>query len=145
MSETNEIMAALNHFVQEYASHSEVITSTAGQNINATQAHLLMLLRTQSLTNTQLATSVGLSRPAITKAIKNLIAHNYVIATIDDTDKRSTFYSLTPVGDQLAVRHEAAHQSMLNHLNTIMTNFSPKQQKTITKFLEQLNQIGDNQ
>ncbi|MFT8939771.1 MarR family winged helix-turn-helix transcriptional regulator [Leuconostoc falkenbergense] len=145
MSETNEIMAALNHFVQEYASHSEVITSTAGQNINATQAHLLMLLRTQSLTNTQLATSVGLSRPAITKAIKNLITHNYVIATIDDTDKRSTFYSLTPAGDQLAVRHEAAHQSMLNHLNTIMTNFTPKQQKTITKFLEQLNQIGDNQ
>ncbi|MGO3498587.1 MarR family winged helix-turn-helix transcriptional regulator [Leuconostoc falkenbergense] len=145
MSETNEIMAALNHFVQEYASHSEVITSTAGQNINATQAHLLMLLRTQSLTNTQLATSVGLSRPAITKAIKNLIAHNYVIATIDDTDKRSTFYSLTPMGDQLAVRHEAAHQSMLNHLNTIMTNFTPKQQKTITKFLEQLNRIGDNQ
>lgn len=144
MSETNEIMAALNHFVQEYASHSEVITSTAGQNINATQAHLLMLLRTQSLTNTQLATSVGLSRPAITKAIKNLITHNYVIATIDDTDKRSTFYSLTPMGDQLAVRHEAAHQSMLNHLNTIMTNFTPKQQKTITKFLEQLNQIGDN-
>lgn len=145
MSETNEIMAALNHFVQEYASHSEVITSTAGQNINATQAHLLMLLRTQSLTNTQLATSVGLSRPAITKAIKNLITHNYVIATIDDTDKRSTFYSLTLAGDQLAVRHEAAHQSMLNHLNTIMTNFTPKQQKTITKFLEQLNQIGDNQ
>ena len=145
MSETNEIMAALNHFVQEYASHSEVITSTAGQNINATQAHLLMLLRTQSLTNTQLATSVGLSRPAITKAIKNLITHNYVIATIDDTDKRSTFYSLTPAGDQLAVRHEAVHQSMLNHLNTIMTNFTPKQQKTITKFLEQLNQIGDNQ
>lgn len=144
MSETNEIMAALNHFVQEYASHSEVITSTAGQNINATQAHLLMLLRTQSLTNTQLATSVGLSRPAITKAIKNLITHNYVIATIDDTDKRSTFYSLTPAGDQLAVRHEAVHQSMLNHLNTIMTNFTPKQQKTITKFLEQLNQIGDN-
>ena len=144
MSETNEIMAALNHFVQEYASHSEVITSTAGRNINATQAHLLMLLRTQSLTNTQLATSVGLSRPAITKAIKNLITHNYVIATIDDTDKRSTFYSLTPAGDQLAVRHEAVHQSMLNHLNTIMTNFTPKQQKTITKFLEQLNQIGDN-
>lgn len=145
MSETNEIMTALNHFVQEYASHSEVITNTAGQNINATQAHLLMLLRTQSLTNTQLAAAVELSRPAITKAIKNLIAHHYVIKTINETDKRSTFYSLTPSGEKLALRHESAHQSMLDHLNTIMTNFTPKQQKTITKFLKQLNQIGDNQ
>ncbi|KAI3473696.1 hypothetical protein Pfo_031494 [Paulownia fortunei] len=142
-------MTALNHFVQEYASHSEVITSTAGQNINATQAHLLMLLRTQSLTNTQLAAAVELSRPAITKAIKNLIAHHYVIATINEqindntilknsTHRQITIVASTDFYAELAQAVVGSHGKATAIIKN--QNISPEDYEPTTAVAKQVSQ-----
>lgn len=54
-----------------------------------------MLLQEENATNANLANKMNLSKPAITKAVKNLIAHGYVISSQDASDKRSVNYALT--------------------------------------------------
>ncbi|GMA69833.1 hypothetical protein GCM10025879_10790 [Leuconostoc litchii] len=145
MTETDNMIKELNAFVQEYATNSELITTTAGQKINSTQAHLLMLLKImQSQTNSELAEAMNLSKPAITKATKNLIKYDYVTAIVDDTDKRSSHYILTSSGEKLAQLHEQAHTTMYTNVHTIMSQFTQEQQQTILKFLSQLNKIGNH-
>ncbi|MCM6833403.1 MarR family transcriptional regulator [Leuconostoc mesenteroides] len=145
MEKTDKIIQELNSFVQEYATNSELVAATAGQKINSTQAHLLMLLKIlQSQTNTELAAAMNLSKPAITKAIKNLKRYHYVTAVVDDSDKRSTHYLLTEDGEKLAQLHEQAHATMHDDIHTIMADFTQEQQQTITQFLTKLNKIGNN-
>lgn len=144
MSESDNIIQELNTFVQTYAANSEVIRTATTQQINATQAHLLMLLQSQSATNTVLADTMKLTKPAITKAIKNLITHGYVISTKDATDKRSVHYTLTPKGVKLAWQHEQSHQNFHHDISATVSNFTPEQQATIMTFLEQINHLKDN-
>ncbi|USP17241.1 MarR family transcriptional regulator [Leuconostoc gelidum subsp. aenigmaticum] len=155
MSESDNIIQELNTFVHTYAANSEFIRTTTVQQINATQAHLLMLLHSQSatntvladtmkLTNTVLADTMKLTKPAITKAIKNLITHGYVISTKDATDKRSVHYTLTPKGVKLAWQHEQSHQNLHHDISATVSNFTPEQQATIMTFLEQINHLKDN-
>ncbi|AFS39594.1 MarR family winged helix-turn-helix transcriptional regulator [Leuconostoc gelidum] len=144
MSESDNIIQELNTFVHTYAANSEFIRTTTVQQINATQAHLLMLLHSQSATNTVLADTMKLTKPAITKAIKNLITHGYVISTKDATDKRSVHYTLTPKGVKLAWQHEQSHQNLHHDISATVSNFTPEQQATIMTFLEQINHLKDN-
>ena len=144
MSESDNIIQELNTFVHTYAANSEFIRTTTVQQINATQAHLLMLLHSQSATNTVLADTMKLTKPAITKAIKNLIAHGYVTSTKDATDKRSVHYTLTPKGVKLAWQHEQSHQNLHHDISATVSNFTPEQQATIMTFLEQINHLKDN-
>ena len=144
MSESDNIIQELNTFVHTYAANSELIRTTTVQQINATQAHLLMLLHSQSATNTVLADTMKLTKPAITKAIKNLITHGYVISTKDATDKRSVHYTLTPKGVKLAWQHEQSHQNLHHDISATVSNFTPEQQATIMTFLEQINHLKDN-
>ena len=144
MSESDNIIQELNTFVHTYAANSEFIRTTTVQQINATQAHLLMLLHSQSATNTVLADTMKLTKPAITKAIKNLITHGYVISTKDATDKRSVHYTLTPKGVKLAWQHEQSHQNLHHDISATVSNFTPEQQATIMTFLKHINHLKDN-
>ncbi|CAM3214734.1 MarR family transcriptional regulator [Leuconostoc rapi] len=144
MSESDNIIQELNTFVQTYAASSEFIRTTTAQQINATQAHLLMLLQSQNATNTTLADKMKLSKPAITKAIKNLTAHGYVSASQDPVDKRSIKYKVTPAGVELAMQHEHSHQSLHQDIDATIANFTPQQQETIMTFLVQINHLKDD-
>ncbi|MEX0379895.1 MarR family winged helix-turn-helix transcriptional regulator [Leuconostoc sp. MS02] len=144
MSESDNIIQELNTFVQAYAANSEFIRTTTAQQINATQAHLLMLLQSQNATNTMLADTMKLTKPAITKAIKNLTTHGYVTSTKDEADKRSVKYTLTPDGVKLALQHEQSHQKLHHDICTTVSDFTPEQKATIIKFLKQINHLKDN-
>ncbi|WP_220740577.1 MarR family winged helix-turn-helix transcriptional regulator [Leuconostoc miyukkimchii] len=141
MSESDNIIQELNTFIQTYAANSEFIRTTSAQKINATQAHLLMLLQSQHATNTMLADKMNLTKPAITKAIKNLTLHGYVTANQDPIDKRSINYSLTSEGVLLAKQHEQSHQNLQHDISTTIANFTPTQQETIIQFLIQINHL----
>ena len=143
MSQSDNIIQELNTFVQTYAANSEFIRTTAAQQINATQAHLLMLLQSNNATNSILAEKMNLTKPAITKAIKNLTAHGYVTATQDANDKRSVNYALTPEGIQLALQHQQTHQDLHQTIDHTIAGFEPQQQQTIIEFLVKINQIGE--
>ncbi|MGX7042687.1 MarR family winged helix-turn-helix transcriptional regulator [Leuconostoc holzapfelii] len=143
MSESNTIINELNTFVQTYAARSEFIRTTTAQKINATQAHLLMLLQEENATNATLADRMNLSKPAITKAVKNLVAHGYVLSSPDASDKRSVNYALTPAGIKLARQHEQSHQALHQAIDATIATFTDEQQVTIIHFLKQINQLED--
>lgn len=143
MSESNIIIHELNTFVQTYAARSEFIRTTTAQKINATQAHLLMLLQEENATNATLADRMNLSKPAITKAVKNLVAHGYVLSSPDASDKRSVNYALTPAGIKLARQHEQSHQALHQAIDATIATFTDEQQATIIQFLKQINQLED--
>ncbi len=144
MSESNTIIHELNTFVQTYAARSEFIKTTTAQKINATQAHLLMLLQEENATNANLANKMNLSKPAITKAFKNLISQVYVISSQDASYNRIVYYSLTPAGIKLARQHEQSHQALHEDIDATIATFTPEQQATIIHFLKQINQLEDN-
>ncbi|MGX7052318.1 MarR family winged helix-turn-helix transcriptional regulator [Leuconostoc palmae] len=144
MSKSDHIIQELNTFVQTYAASSEFIQTTTIQKINATQAHMLMLLKSTNATNTFLSDKMHLTKPAVTKAIKNLIAHGYVTATKDVLDKRSINYILTPKGIHLAEQHEISHQDLHHSIDHTIASFTLDQQDTIINFLNKINHLEDN-
>lgn len=108
-------------------------------NLTSTQEHILMLLKNNKLTNTDLAKELSISQAAVSKAVKQLLKKELVTSVKDEKDARVTFLILTKLGKPMADEHEDHHQSTLTVYDTILENFSDDEKKTINCFLEKLS------
>lgn len=134
----NDVMQA---FARQYVKQSEEMIKQQA-TITSTQAHILMLLfdSQQRLANKQLATAMSLTRPAITKAIKELIQANCLSIQRDKNDRRRIEYQLTPHGRMLAQQHQAGHQAQLVQLAEISAQYTPHELVKIEQFMQAITQ-----
>ncbi|CAH1857203.1 MarR family winged helix-turn-helix transcriptional regulator [Convivina intestini] len=144
MTATDRILIELNSFIQTYATTAELVAkqSLDSTNISTTQGHLLMLLAKQPQTNRDLAQTMYLSKPAITKALKSLTSQGYITGQASQTDKRQIEFQLTQTGVALAHRHLQAHTEMHQAIDQALNQFDTNQQNTIQEFLTQMNAIA---
>lgn len=141
LDQIEQLNSALNEFVRQYASRSELLNDSGNAlAVSDTQAHILMLLldSPQPLANNQLATTMELSRPAITKAIKELTKHAFLIAQPAKHDGRVMQYQLTPSGREVARQHHALHQATLAQLATVSAKYTSAQLATIEQFINEI-------
>lgn len=140
---TSEKIQHLNDVIQtfarQYQKQSEaMISHPVTALINPTQAHILMLLLAspQPLANNQLALMMKLTRPAITKAIKELLKANYLKAQPAQHDRRCLEYQLTAAGYRIARQHQAGHEARLMQLATLSKQYTPHELAKIEQFMQ---------
>ncbi|MCM0598296.1 MarR family winged helix-turn-helix transcriptional regulator [Periweissella fabalis] len=139
-TEIINLTTTLNEFVRQYASRSELLNDDNQVTVSDTQAHILMLLLDSQvpLTNSQLATAMELSRPAITKAVKELLKHAYLTATPAQHDGRVMEYQLTVSGQLVADEHRQRHEATINQLATVCAKYSMADLQLIQQFMNEL-------
>lgn len=101
-----------------------------------TQEHILMLLSKESLTNRDLAQRLKVSQPAVTKAVKALVAQDLLEPFRDERDARVVYYGLTDKALPIAEEHSHHHAHTLATYEKIAEQFSQVEQESIRRFLK---------
>lgn len=136
----SHLTAKLNEFIRQNIGRSELLNPAGQSPLSDTQAHILMLLWNSKLplANNQLATMMEISRPAITKAMKELTKQAYVTAQPAEHDRRVMQYQLTDRGQQSAAKHRALHAQTEADLTAVTAKYSAHDLAVITTFLDEL-------
>ncbi|CAH0418843.1 MarR family winged helix-turn-helix transcriptional regulator [Periweissella ghanensis] len=139
-TEIVNLTTALNEFVRQYASRSELLNDDGQLAVSDTQAHILMLLLDSDapLSNSQLATLMELTRPAITKAVKELLKQGYLTATPAQHDGRVMEYQLTASGQTVAQEHRQRHEATINQLAAVCDKYTEPDLQLIQQFINEL-------
>lgn len=103
-----------------------------------TQEHILMLIEDSSFTNSEMAKLLNVSQPAITKAIKSLIAQGMLLAVRDEKDGRVIHYQLTEVAKPIAQEHRRHHRHTIASYDQLLASYSTDEQEIISRFLNDL-------
>lgn len=102
-----------------------------------TQLHIVALIneKPSKANNTFLANQLGISKPAVTKAINALTEKDMITAQKKESNQKTIFYSLTNSGEKLALIHEQMHQKASERYDQLLNQFSDDELQLITKFL----------
>lgn len=102
-----------------------------------TQLHMIALINENptEANNTFLAEHLGISKPAITKAVSSLIKDEVVMPKQKENNQKSVYYTLTNSGKQLSILHNQVHQVAKNRYNQLLDQFTDDESKIIVTFL----------
>lgn len=141
------IQTELDCFMRQLTSKTEILNASIDEQVNETQAHILMLLNgvaTEKLTNSKLAQKMNISKPAITKAVKGLALQGYLISKQDSDDRRIIYHELTVSGQMIAQTHLAVHHETNASMGAMFAKYSQTELVVIEKFINDLtNLLGE--
>ncbi|WP_029268439.1 MarR family transcriptional regulator [Virgibacillus alimentarius] len=105
--------------------------------LSLTQLHIVALINEQpsESNNTFLANQLGISKPAVTKAINALMEKGIVTSQKKESNQKAVFYSLTNTGKDLVLIHEQMHQKAREKYEQLLNQFTDDELQLITKFL----------
>lgn len=143
-SEIEKAIAAIENFIVQrekklkssnYTSYKDSID---GNKWTLTQMHIVSLIKNNPtrVNNAFLAKSLGISRPAVSKAIHTLIEKNMIIAEKKISNQKATYYALTDSGHKLSIIHDKLHQTAKERYSKLLDQFSESELKVIIRFLD---------
>lgn len=141
-----QVLKALQEFITTRESLQKLESTNMknylfGVSWTLTQLHIVALLqRDGMLNNTSLAEKLNVSKPAITKAMKNLLEHHIVAIKQMEGNKKEIHYILTDKGNELALLHEQLHEEAKSQYLKLLESFSDEQLETINTFLYSLTE-----
>lgn len=102
-----------------------------------TQLHIVALINDNpnGANNTFLASRLGISKPAVTKAINALTKEKMITTQKKESDQKSIYYRLTNSGKKLALIHEQMHEIAQERYDQLLSQFSDEELQVITTFL----------
>lgn len=84
---------------------------------------------------TELATALGLKKPSVTIVVDRLIQKGCIYKIHSDADRRSSHLHLTDVGMQINMRHDYAHDYLVD---IISKKLNEEELKTFSKLLNKI-------
>lgn len=102
-----------------------------------TQLHIVALIKENpnEANNTFLANQLGISKPAVTKAMNALSKENMVTAQKNENNQKTIYYKLTNSGEKLSLIHEQMHRKAEERYDQLLHQFSDEELQLIRKFL----------
>ena len=94
---------------------------------------------------TQIANYMNVTRGAISKITKKLLAQNLIEAYQRDGNKQKIFFRLTKSGQFLYDEHEKRHNLWLKRDDTFIKQFDSRTVKQIEKFMRAFNDYLEGQ
>jgi len=85
---------------------------------------------------TQLASSLGVSKPAASKFARKLLRLGYLVKEMQANSAKEVSFSLSPKGRRAEQAHQRFTQKVFGPLRTIESALSPSDKRTIRSFLE---------
>ncbi|MCT4396167.1 MarR family winged helix-turn-helix transcriptional regulator [Periweissella beninensis] len=138
------IQTQLKYFIRKMTTKTEFLNASINEEVNETQAHILMLLDQADLgklTNSRLAVLMNVSKPAITKIIKVLEREGYLICRRDENDRRISYPELTAMGRLVAATHVTVHMQSNARLVAVFDKYSEDELVVIQKFIGDMGQL----
>lgn len=137
---SNKIECTVNEILSVGANRNEVLLceSMTDSGFTNTQQHILMLLKKENITNKEIAKNLRISQAAVTKAMKQLIKENLIIAEKDTTDARILRYKLSEEALHIASEHEIHHSQTIDNYKSILENYNIEEREVIDRFLNDL-------
>ncbi|PTY52568.1 HxlR family transcriptional regulator [Staphylococcus aureus] len=85
--------------------------------------------------NKFLSEMLNVSKPAITKSIKKLLAKDLVVESHNEFNKREVNYSLTQKGKKLSYIHDELHEKSVKKYEEVLKVFDDDEMAVIIEFL----------
>jgi DNA-binding MarR family transcriptional regulator len=109
------------------------------QDLTAAQFNYLEIIgELGNPTFTELAATMGLTKPSVTTAVDRLMVKGLVRKVQSDSDKRSSHLHLTEFGEQINKRHDYAHDHMID---LIEKKLDGNEVMTFTLLLDKITNI----
>ncbi|ETO55552.1 HxlR family transcriptional regulator [Staphylococcus aureus MUM270] len=92
-------------------------------------------LTNDKVNNKFLSEMLNVSKPAITKSIKKLLAKGLVVESHNEFNKREVNYSLTQEGKKLSYIHDELHEKAVKKYEEVLKVFDNDEMAVIVEFL----------
>ncbi|MCE3327198.1 MarR family transcriptional regulator, partial [Staphylococcus aureus] len=90
-------------------------------DLSLTQFHIIELIDNNDKVNNKfLSEMLNVSKPAITKSIKKLLAKGLVVESHNEFNKREVNYSLTQKGKKLSYIHDELHEKSVKKYEEVL-------------------------
>lgn len=149
-------LTLMNLFVQ-YMEKQEILSKlTEDEKLhgyNYSEIHTISAIGKLTEPNvTQIAASMNVTRGAISKITKKLLAQGLIEAYQQDDNRQKVFFRLTESGHFLYNEHEKRHNLWLQRDNAFIEQFDSKTVEQVERFMqafneyleEQIGKIGEN-
>ncbi|GEK29523.1 MarR family winged helix-turn-helix transcriptional regulator [Furfurilactobacillus siliginis] len=115
------------------------------QQLSLTQLQILHLIATNTLpvTNSLIATTFNISKPAVTKAIHKLADAKLITSIVSEDDHRITTFALTETGHTIANEFNDTNATIEQTYAELAAPFGKSDRKVILKFLTALDAAID--
>ncbi|HDC5421350.1 TPA: MarR family transcriptional regulator [Staphylococcus aureus] len=101
-----------------------------------TQFHIIELIDNNDKVNNKfLSEMLNVSKPAITKSIKKLLAKDLVVESHNEFNKREVNCSLTQKGKKLSYIHDELHEKSVKKYEEVLKVFDDDEMAVIIEFL----------
>lgn len=101
--------------------------------------HILSALTKKDLTGIELATKLSVTRGGVTRAVQNLIKHQFLTTYQAYNDKKKIYYHITTKGLKVASIHDKMHKIMDLKLGQIFDKYNENEKSIILNFLSDFN------
>lgn len=128
-----ENLHILSHMVRDVCEKKYLENSAPSFITNTQFAILRILSNTDSMTVTELAELLQVSKPAASKNVDILYRNNLVNRAILETDRRTTSLTLQPKGQKIVKDYDLMR---LNQQCNVLDNFSEEEQVQFASLIE---------
>ncbi len=105
-------------------------------DLSLTQFHIIELIDNNDKVNNKfLSEMLNVSKPAITKSIKKLLAKGLVVESHNEFNKREVNYSLTQKEKKLSYIHDELHEKAVKKYEEVLKVFDNDEMAVIVEFL----------
>ena len=114
-----------------------LLSSVSGiDNLSLVQLHILDLIKNNDgVNNAFISSSLGISRPGVTKAIGVLFEKKLIFK--NHTNGKYIYYYLTDLGKDVANVHERLHENAKEKYYSLLKKFDDTELNVISKFLNE--------
>ncbi|MDY0406331.1 MarR family transcriptional regulator [Virgibacillus sp. 179-BFC.A HS] len=127
----NSVYRGINNIMKEHASPD--ITADQFPTLQYIAAH-------EKCTSTEIATTFGIGKSAVTAQITRLFEKGFIERNRDTKDRRTVYLHVTPSGLEIVKQTE---QVILNALGPVLGHFSDEDIRYFLRLLEELAELMD--
>ena len=125
--------------IQDRSDLSEYLHEDILKNASISEAHFVDYIAKHENTNaTEIAQALRLTKGAISKIYKKLIAKNLICRYQDPKNAKEIFFRLTEDGTALFEQHSIIHKQVEKDWQGFFSKYSEDEQATIICFLEDI-------
>ncbi|MCY6485457.1 MarR family transcriptional regulator [Clostridium aestuarii] len=141
----NELMLKkLMEIYQLYTEFNEKAFLDNYSNLNINEVHAIDYIgRTERANVTKITEHLKITKGAVTKITKKLIANEYLSLYQTEENKKEKYFSLTKKGKEIFIKHETLHMEAVKRDKKIFEYFNESEKKVIFRFLDILKKDFD--
>lgn len=140
MSTQENVLENLWHMFNKFILLNEYHMKQRLESYKPSEVHCIEYIgKNESSNVTKLAENFYMTRGAISKLTKKLIAKGLIESYQKSENKKEIYYRLTESGWKIFKIHEDMHTEFIRRDETVFNNFSKEELDTIIRFAKQYN------